>query len=95
MGRQAKFDHIVAHSDEGILARMPVRPGNRTEEKHQHGDKVYCPSCTGEYTLVSQGSSLSIAPTGAKGSPKQLEPEADTELIGKLVRDSARALLVE
>lgn len=44
---------------------------------------------------MSQGSSLSIAPTGAKGSPKQLEPEADTELIGKLVRDSARALLVE
>lgn len=97
MGRQAKFDHIVAHSDEGIPLRecLQCGPVIVLRKKHQHGDKVYCPSCTGEYTLVSQGSSLSIAPTGAKGSPKQLEPEADTELIGKLVRDSARALLVE
>jgi hypothetical protein len=32
--------------------------------------------------------------TGRKASPKDLEPIADGELISRLVRESARALLV-
>ncbi|MBR7781629.1 HD-GYP domain-containing protein [Undibacterium luofuense] len=95
MGRAGKLDPVVAHSDEGIPLRecLQCGPVIVLKRKHQHGDKVYCPACTGEYSLVSQGNSISIAPTGATGTPKQLEPEADTELIARLVRDSARALL--
>ncbi|SDH74335.1 HD-GYP domain-containing protein [Propionivibrio dicarboxylicus] len=95
LGRSGQLDHIVGHSDEGIPLHDCVMCGPTLvlRRNHQPGDKIYCPACTGEYSVQRENGSLVTAPTGGKGTPKDLEPEADIELIGCVVRASAKALL--
>lgn len=57
------------------------------------GDHVYCHACTGVYVLAEQAGGLTAVQAGRTASPAELEPEADTDLIAQVVRDSARALL--
>lgn len=95
MGRAGQLDHIVGHSDEGIPLQecMMCGPTLVLKKGQTAGDRVYCHSCTGEYLTESRAGKLVAVPTGRLGVAKDLEPEADTELISGFVRESARALL--
>jgi hypothetical protein len=92
LGRRGAFDTIVRHSDEGIPLREcpmcgPIVVLRRDQEA---GDKVYCRNCSTEFLVARDGDALTLAATGRNGSPHDLEPEADTALISRLVTESAR-----
>ena len=95
LGRRGELDHIVGHSDEGIPLHecLMCGPILVLRKGQQAGDHVYCPNCTAEYVTVAEQGDLLTRPTGRQGSPRDLEPDADTELIGRLVRESAKSLL--
>jgi HD-GYP domain-containing protein (c-di-GMP phosphodiesterase class II) len=96
LGHQGDLHHIVGHSDEGIPLHecFMCGPTLVLRKGQQAGDSVYCRSCTGEYVVMAEEGKLLSQFTGRKASPKDLEPIADGELISRLVRESARALLV-
>lgn len=95
LGHAGDLDHIVGHSDLGIPLHecLMCGPTLVLRKGQQAGEHIYCRSCTGEYVVEAQDGQLVTKPTGKTGSPKDLEPDADGELIGRLVRESARALL--
>lgn len=95
LGRAGRLDHIVGHSDEGIPLHecMMCGPTLVLKRDQQAGEHVYCRSCSDEYKTVLQDGALVTQPTGSMGQAKDLEPEADTALIARLVHESARALL--
>jgi len=95
LGRAGALHHIVGHSDEGIPLRDCVMCGPTLvlRRGHKAGDHIYCRSCTGEYVAEESGGGLDVRPTGRQGQAQDLEPEADVELIARVVRDSARMLL--
>jgi hypothetical protein len=95
LGRAGRLDHIVGHSDEGIPLHECAMCGPTLVLKKGQGsgEHVYCRNCTAEYVTDSRDGTLVTVPTGRKGSPRDLEPEADSELIAGVVRASARALL--
>ena len=96
LGHSGKLDHIVGHSDAGIPLREcdMCGPTLVLRRNQQPGDRIYCRACTGEYVVQQrQDGKLVTKATGGKGTPKDLEPEADSELIATVVRESARALL--
>lgn len=94
LGQRGVLDHIVGHSDEGIPLRecimcgptLVLRKGQRANEH------VYCRSCAGEYVTGIQDGRLIATPTGKMGRPRDLEPEADFELISRFVSESGQAL---
>ena len=95
LGKAGALHHIVGHSDEGIPLHecMMCGPTLVLRKGQQTGDHVYCRSCTGEYVTSLEAGHLVTKPTGKMGKPQDLEPEADNELISRLVRESAHALL--
>ena len=95
LGRAGTLDHVVGHSDDGIPLHecMLCGPTLVLRRGQTAGEHVYCRNCAGEYVTEERDGHLATAPTGRKGAPKDLEPEADTDLIARLVRESARDLL--
>lgn len=95
LGRNGSLNHIVGHSDEGIpLHDCPMCGPTLVMKREQKvGDHLYCHNCTGEFVTMEQDGRLQTQFTGNKGSPKNLGPEADTDLVKRMVRQSARALL--
>lgn len=95
LGRAGALDHIVSHSDEGIPLHecLMCGPTLVVRKGQADGSLVYCRCCTGEYRAEGRGAQLVLRPTGRTGSPRDLEPAADNELISRLVRESAHALL--
>ncbi len=95
LGKAGALHHIVGHSDEGIPLHecMMCGPTLVLRKGQQAGDHVYCRSCTGEYVTSLEAGVLVTKPTGKLGKPQDVEPEADNELISRLVRESAHALL--
>src|SRR5918999_1265808 len=94
LGESGALDHIVGHSDVGIpLQVCPMcGPTLAVRREQAAGSNVYCPSCGGEFEVERQGTMLGVKPTGRRGSPLDLQPEADVELIARLVRESATRL---
>lgn len=94
LGESGKLDHIIGHSEQGIpLQTCPMcGPTIVINRRHLHGDLVYCRSCRGEASVDRSGGRLSIAPTGRRGSMRDLEPEIDSNLLDELVRESSRHL---
>ena len=95
LGKDGALNHIVGHSDEGIPLHecMMCGPTLVLRKGQQAGDHVYCRCCTGEYVTALEAGQLVTKPTGKMGRPQDLEPDADNELISRLVRESAHALL--
>jgi hypothetical protein len=88
LGRAGRLNHIVGHSDQGIpLQPCPMCGPTLVVRRNQRtGDKVYCRNCGGEVVVDRTGSHITVRPTGRMGSPSDLEPEADLDIIGELVR---------
>jgi HD-GYP domain-containing protein (c-di-GMP phosphodiesterase class II) len=95
LGRRGMLDHVVGHSDEGIPLHECVMCGPTLVllREQRAGEHVYCRNCAGEYRTEMRAGRLATVPTGRQGSPADREAKADTELIARLVRESARALL--
>lgn len=95
LGHQGMLDSIVGHSDESIpLHDCPMCGPTLVMKKEQKvGDPLYCRNCSGEFITEEKNKRLQARPTGQKGSPRNLEPEADMELVGRLVRETARAIM--
>lgn len=95
LGKSGALHHIVGHSDLGIPLQDCIMCGPTLvlRKGQQAGDHVYCRSCTGEYVAVLDAGKLVTKPTGKMAKPQELEPDADNELIGRLVRESARAFV--
>ncbi|WP_342618563.1 HD domain-containing phosphohydrolase [Rhodoferax sp. GW822-FHT02A01] len=96
LGKAGELDHIVGHSDSGIplQACLMCGPTIAVPRSHQMGTRLYCPSCTAEYETSRSGGILQLTATGCNGSPADLEPKVDPDVIGDVVRTAARALLV-
>lgn len=98
LGRAGLLAHIAGHSDDGIPLQDCLMCGpTLVVRREQHGgDEVFCRSCGGGYRLEGghDDGPLKAVPTGRMGSPAELEPLADTELIGRFVRDTAHRALV-
>lgn len=97
LGREGRLEHVAGHSDDGIPLRecLVCGPTLVVRREQQHGDTIFCRSCGGGYRLeVGHDHTVPKAiPTGIMGSPADLEPIADTELIVRFVRDTARRAL--
>jgi hypothetical protein len=95
LGRSGALEPIVGHSDEGIpLQDCPMCGPTLVLRRDQSaGDRVYCRNCRGEFVIEPIGETLYAHPTGRRGSPQAVEPEADVALISRLVRESAQHLV--
>jgi len=87
IGESGGLQHIVGHSELGIpLQTCPMcGPTMVTTRQHQDGDHIYCRHCGGEAKISHHHGEIHTKPTGKKGSPKNLEPEVDIDLIHELV----------
>ncbi len=98
LGRAGLLAHIAGHSDDGIPLQDCLMCGpTLVVRREQHsGDAVFCRNCGGAYRLEGghDDAPLKAVPTGGQGSPAELEPLADIDLIGRFVRDTARRALV-
>ncbi len=94
LGTAGALDYIVGHSDEGIPLHECVMCGPTLVLKRgqRPGDHIYCRQCGGEYVAEQRNGKLATAATGRKGTPEDLEPDVDAELIARVVYESARAL---
>lgn len=94
LGDAGHLDPIVGHSEPGIpLQQCPMcGPTIVVSRRHLHGDHVYCRSCGNEASVRKEDHQLSIAPTGHRGTVRDLEPEIDGSLLDELVQESSRHL---
>ena len=94
LGEAGKLDHIVGHSEQGIpLHDCPMCGASIVIRRHQHeGDHAYCRACGAETSIHSVKGNTVIKATGQRGTPAQLEPDVDTDLVRELVKESASLL---
>lgn len=95
-GEAGELDHVLGHSDEGIaLQSCPMcGPTLVLRREHQQGDHLYCRNCSGEFVLEPDTSGLRAVPTGQQGDAIDLEPESDSALIARTVREAVASLPV-
>lgn len=96
LGEAGELDHVLGHSDEGIpLKSCPMcGPTLVLRRESQQGDHVYCRNCSGDFVLEPRDGGLVASPTGGQGLAADLEPEADTALIARTVREAVASLPV-
>ncbi len=96
LSRDGGFAGIVGHSDHGIpLQECPVcGPTIVVRRDQRDGDAVYCRNCGNQATIERKADHLRVRPTGRQGSPSELQPEADFDIVDELVRASAACLAV-
>lgn len=95
LGRGGNLEHIVGHSDLGIPLQVCTLcgPTITVSRSHAPGMNLYCPSCRGEYETHGSTSQFRLVATGRAGSPVDLEPKVDLDVIDNVVRSTARSLL--
>ncbi len=98
LGEAGALDAIIGHSEPGIpLQACPMcGPVVVVRRDHRHGDEVYCRHCGMGLVVDRSDGGLEVHPTGKRGTPANLEPEADHALIDELVSQvSARLTLAQ
>lgn len=90
LGESGVLSPIIGHTDQGIPLRHCDMCGPTVVLKRAHhaGDHVFCGNCGADYLLYqkSPDSVLELQATGTTGSAKDLSPQADVELIERLVQ---------
>ncbi|MDD5328949.1 MAG: HD domain-containing protein [Sulfuricella sp.] len=94
LGRAGLLDHIVGHSQAGIpLQECPIcGPTIVVRREQKSGDRVFCRHCGGEALVERDGDAIHVTATGRKGTPADLQPDIDDNLIENLVRETARVI---
>lgn len=99
LGRRGLLDHVLGHSDDGIpLQECPMcGPTLVVRRGQQAGEHIFCRNCGGEFALERAAGDVELVarPTGGRGSPQDLQPDADHELIRKVVAQAASRLPLE
>ncbi|BFN28110.1 cyclic di-GMP phosphodiesterase response regulator RpfG [Pseudomonas sp. SCT] len=97
LGKRGVLDHVMGHSDDGIpLQECPMcGPTLVIKRNQQAGDHIYCRNCAGEFALEAEAATLVARPTGRTGSPADLQPDVDHELIRKVVEEAVDRLPLE
>jgi len=97
LGRAGRLDGVVGHSDDGIpLRECPMcGPTLVVRQEQQPGEHLYCRNCGGEFELKFDQSRLVALPTGNRGAPADLEPDADHALIARAIDQMASSLPLE
>jgi hypothetical protein len=99
LGKLGVLDHVMGHSDDGIpLQECPMcGPTLVIKRSQQPGQHIYCRNCGGEFALdyADDDASLVARPTGQVGSPQDLQPDADHELIRKVVAQAVSHMPLE
>jgi hypothetical protein len=97
LGRRGALDHVMGHSDDGIpLQECPMcGPTLVIKRGQQPGEHIYCRNCAGEFALEQEHARLIARPTGRTGSPQDLQPDADHELIRKVVAEAVYSMPLE
>lgn len=94
LGLRGDLEHVMGHSDDGIpLQTCPMcGPTLVVQRDHEAGQHIFCRNCSGEFKLVPDQNGLLALPTGGMGSPKDLEPELDVQLIERTVAQAVEHL---
>ena len=94
LGHAGTLNHFVGHSDHGIpLQECPIcGPTIVVRRNQKSGDHLYCRSCGGEAVFEREGETIRTYATGKQGTPADLEPEADLDIIGELVQAATACL---
>jgi hypothetical protein len=87
LGEADRLSHIVGHSEPGIpLQACPNCGPTLVITRHDKpGDHLYCRSCGGESELFQEAGQWRTRPTGGRGTPAQLMPRLDDDLIDDLL----------
>jgi len=94
LGEAGKLNHIVGHSEPGIpLHDCPMCSAAIVVNRHSlEGEFTYCRACGGETKINVHNGNTLLTATGHHGTPAQLEPKVETDLVRELVKESARLL---
>ena len=99
LGRRGLLDHVMGHSDDGIpLQECPMCGPTLVIKRGQlPGQHIYCRNCGGEFALepADEDAKLFARPTGGVGSSQDLQPDADHELIRKVVPETVSSMPLE
>ncbi|MBI2332215.1 MAG: HD domain-containing protein [Chloroflexi bacterium] len=89
--------HIVGHSDEGIpLIDCPACGAVFSISRQtRDGDIAHCRVCTGKHIMHKSGSTFTPEFTGTTGTPQDLLPKPDLDIITDFVLKIPKALQVE
>jgi len=95
LGDSGKLDHIAGHSEPGIpLNNCPMCGASIVIRRQQkNGDYVYCRACGAETAASVIDGKVALTATGQWGTPAELEPEVDYDLVRELVKESTSLLL--
>ncbi len=94
LGEKGMLDHTVGHSEPGIplhdcpMCGAPIA----IRRSQQKGNYVYCRACGAETKLQIVNGRKRLEPTGQRGSPAQLEPDVDNDLVRELVNEASSLL---
>lgn len=94
LAKAGELVHIAGHSDEGIPLQDCPRcgPTLALTRSSKAGELLYCRNCSGQFKLASDGEGLHAEPTGGIGTPADLEPQLDLELVKRTVQEAAAEL---
>ena len=82
------LEHIVGHSDEGILLVdcHDCGPIIVVERDTKDGDYVFCHGCSGKFQLHQKGDIFEAIFVDEFGDAEQMKPRADNNVISDMVR---------
>lgn len=88
--------HIVGHSDEGIpIIDCPACGGIFSiSRRTQDGDIAFCRTCTGKHTMHKKADSFVAEFSGVTGTPEDLQPRPDLDVIHDFVKKIPNQLTV-
>lgn len=88
LGYEGGLDHIIGHSDDFIpLQSCPAcGPTLVISRDHDIAKPIFCHSCSGEFELARIGEQVISKWTGRKGSARDLQPQADLDLIKNMIK---------
>ena len=87
LGERGDLQHVMGHSADGIpLRQCPAcGPTLALTRRSASGQLLYCRNCGTEFKLTAGTDGLQATPTGGMGTPADLTPELDSDLIQETV----------
>ena len=84
---EGALDHVVGHSFDGRpMVECPgCGPVIVIAKGTRDGDAVFCRSCTGKFRLHRKEETFEAESMGEMGTPDQVRPEADLEVVEDVV----------
>ncbi len=97
LSHSPELTHIVGHSDDGIpLINCPACGSIFSISREtSDGDSAYCRVCTGKHIMHRSGSTFIPEFTGTTGTPQDLQPKPDLNVITDFVLKIPKALQLE